>query len=57
MLALAVLAMKAYPRWLRAVLIGFWISAGAYVFCGPDGAPYIREAAFGNESGVLGQTG
>jgi hypothetical protein len=47
MLALAVLAIKAYPRWLRAVLIGFWIGAGAYVFWGAYDAPYIREAAFG----------
>jgi hypothetical protein len=47
MLALAVLTIKAYPRWLRVVLIGFWIGTGAYVLWGAYDAPYIREAALG----------
>jgi len=44
MLALSSLAVRSYPRRVRAGLIGFWSLAAAYVFFGGFDAAYIRSA-------------
>ncbi len=44
MLALSAVAVRTYPRPVRAALAGFWFAAAAYVFFLTFDAAFIRSA-------------